>query len=437
MTSYSTIVKERLLSIIQEMSQTRSLYVVNPKKDFTRKRKLSFEDMMQIIIAMGGDNIYKELLKATDYQPGTPTTSAFIQQRAKILPEAFEFLLREFNKTHETTNTFHGYDLYAVDGSDVLVPTNPKDADTFFKTSPGGTGFNMIHLNALYDLCNNLYVDAFVVPQRECGEREALINFLTRSPYKDKIILVADRGYEGYNCFAHIERKGWNYVVRVKDIHSQGILAGLDLPQDGEFDTRVDLILTKKQTKEVTDNPQIYKVLSGNKTFDFLDLHDNKFYPMSFRVIRFKLPDDSYTAVITNLFHFSTQQIIDIYKMRWGIETSFRKLKYTVGLVNFHAKTREFIIQEIFAKIIMYNFTEMITSHVVISKPNAKYCYKVNFSVAVLVCKQLLLLNNKPPPDVEALIQKNTVPIDKVRSKTATRRCSRSKSAVSFFYRVA
>ncbi|WP_454192787.1 transposase [Paenibacillus sp. Marseille-Q7038] len=57
-----------------------------------------------------------------------------------------------------------------------------------------------------------------------------------------------------------------------------------------------------------------------------------------------------------------------IYNMRWGIETSFRALKYTVGLTNFHAKRQDSIIQEIFAKMIMYNFTEMITSRVVISQ---------------------------------------------------------------------
>ncbi|NOJ73972.1 transposase [Paenibacillus alvei] len=40
--------------------------------------------------------------------------------------------------------------------------------------------------------------------------------------------------------------------------------------------------------------------------------------------------------------------------MRWGIETSFRALKYIVGLTNFHAKKRESITQKIFARMILY-----------------------------------------------------------------------------------
>lgn len=59
---------------------------------------------------------------------------------------------------------------------------------------------------------------------------------------------------------------------------------------------------------------------------------------------------------------FSPDEIRSIYHMRWGIETSFRALKYTVGLTNFHAKKQESITQEIFARMILYNFAEMMTS---------------------------------------------------------------------------
>lgn len=36
-------------------------------------------------------------------------------------------------------------------------------------------------------------------------------------------ILIADRGYEVYNNMAHIEQKGWKYLIRVKN--KQGILS--------------------------------------------------------------------------------------------------------------------------------------------------------------------------------------------------------------------
>lgn len=35
----------------------------------------------------------------------------------------------------------------------------------------------------------------------------------------------------------------------------------------------------------------------------------------------------------------------------------------------------------------MYNFSELITSHVALEKRNRKYEYKVNFSVAANICR--------------------------------------------------
>ena len=114
-------------------------------------------------------------------------------------------------------------------------------------------------------------------------------------------------------------------------------------------------------------------------------------------------------------------------------EFAFRELKYTVGLLHFHAKKVENITQAIFARLIMYNFSELITSHVVIQKPNRKYPYKANFSVAVQVCKQFLL-GNISPPDVEATISKN---VSVTRTGRSNPRNMVVKHAVSFLYRVA
>ena len=159
------------------------------------------------------------------------------------------------------------------------------------------------------------------------------------------------------------------------------------------------------------------------------------FYTLPFRIVRFKIADDTYETVVTNLpsAEFSPEELKQLYNMRWGIETSFRELKYTVGLLHFHAKKVEYICQEVFARLIMYNFTELITSTVVISKADTKYTYKANFSVAVHVCRQFLL-GNISPPNVEALIRRFVSPVRPGRCRP---RNITAKHAVSFLYRVA
>lgn len=385
MNEYPSNIKQRLTTIITQMSDSPSLYVKNPQSDFTRKRKLPFETMMHFLLSMGGNSIYKELLETQGYDANTATTSAFIQQRDKILPFAFEFLFRELTDTITQPQKYRGYRLFAVDGSDLHTATNPDDHDTYFQSNPDEKGYNLLHLNALYDLCNRLYMDAYIQPRRSLNEHKALTNMVDRSNIHDKVIVIGDRGYESYNNFAHIEKKGWNYLIRVKDLGSNGILSGLNMPTCGEFDVRIERILTRKQTNEVKANPDIFRFLSSNMNFDFLELHTKALYPIAFRIVRFKLTDDCYETVITNLDEtdFPPSELKTLYAKRWGIETSFRELKYAVGLVNFHAKKREYIVQEIFARLTMYNFAEMITSHVVIQHTDTKHTYQVNFIVVI------------------------------------------------------
>ncbi len=414
MNKFPNNVKQRLMTIITQMSESLSLYVKNPQSDFTRKRKLPFDTTMQFVLSMGGNTIYKELLETQGYDANTAATSAFIQQRDKILPFAFEYLFREFTDTLTQPQKYRVYRLFAVDGSDLHTATNPNDADTYLQNNRGEKGYNLLHLNALYDLCNRLYMDVHIQPCRNLNEHKALTNMVDRSNIHDKVIVIGDRGYESYNNFAHIEKKGWNYLIRVKDLGSSGILSGPNMPTCGEFDVRIERFLTRKQTNEVKANPDIYRFLPSNVNFDFLELHSKALYPIAFRVVRFKLADDCYETVITNLDEtdFPPSELKTLYAKRWGIETSFRELKYAVGLVNFHAKKRAYIVQEIFARLTMYNFAEMITSHVVIQQKDTKHAYQVNFTVAIHICRRFLrCLGDVLLPDVESFIRKNILPI--------------------------
>ena len=141
-------------------------------------------------------------------------------------------------------------------------------------------------------------------------------------------------------------------MIRVKSVSSSGgILSKLDFPECREFDRTVTVSLTKKQTKEVKAlmkaDPQRYRFLPKDNGFDLCDLDSKQFYDLTFRVVCVRLSDDSYEYLVTNLLEneFPATALKELYHLRWGIETSFRQLKYTVGLNAFHTKKAEFIRQ--------------------------------------------------------------------------------------------
>lgn len=433
--TFAEHVKNDLLFLIQEMASAPWLFSKNPATDFSRSRKLDFASTIRFLLSMESGSLQKELLEHFQFSVDTPSASAFSQQRAKLLPEALPFLFYEFNALFPLEKKYKGYRLLACDGSDLNIARNPKDADTHFQSLPTDKGFNQLHLNALYDLCERRYTDAVIQPARKKNESLAMTQMVDRCTTQEKTIFIADRGYETYNIFAHIQEKGMYYLIRVKYGGSGSMAGSFKLPSRDEFDHAMRLVLTRKQTKEVKGNPEKYKILPKASPFDYLDLHDRMFYELAFRVVRFAITEDSYECIITNLpaDEFPADEIKKIYAMRWGIETSFRELKYAVGLSCFHSKKVEYTMQEIYARLILYNYCEIITMHVAVQQKDTKHVYQMNYTRAIHICRYFLR-NDISPPDVEKLIQKNLLPVRHGRSDP---RKVRPKSMVSFLYRVA
>lgn len=432
-------IREALYSAIRSVCSVSWLFARAPGHDFTRNGKLPLEKLITFILSLKGGPLASELMDHFGCSADIASVPAFVKRRGRLLPEAFSFLFHLFVERTQLSTLFHGFRLLAVDGSDLHIPTDPDDTDSFFPGKDDSKPYNLLHLDALYDLMSHTYLDASVSPKRLSDECRALCDMVDRADLSHPAIILADRGYESYNVLAHILQKGWKFLIRVKN-GVGGIVSGLPIPNSEEFDIQVNLSLTRKQTnqaKALALASPFFKILSSDTVFDFLPIKNRKSVPvppfqLHFRVVRFKLSDNSVETVITNL-DFSPDQLKQLYAMRWGIETSFRELKYTVGLLHFHAKKAEHIYQEIFARLIMYNFSELITSSVIIRKADNKYAFKANFSAAVHVCRQFFL-RNVSPSDVEAVICRNVTPVRPGRNSP---RNLSVKRAVSFTYRVA
>ena len=434
-------IKQALNDAIQVITDYKWLYSVRPGKDNTRNRKFPFKKMISSILAFRGGTLNREIMDFFGLDPRIGSSSAFIQQRAKILPEAFECLFHYFTSKVDESKLYRGLRLLAVDGSDLQIAANPNDPESYYPGVNGQKSYNLLHINAMYDLLQHTYMDATIQKSRNSDESGALTDMVDRSDIK-QAILLADRNYESYNNLAHIQEKGWYFLIRIKD-NTKGITSGLLLPDKDEYDVPFQIHLTRKQTnsvKHLLKDKNHYKLVASTQRFDYLPQTSRKhdpavFYDLSFRIVRFPLSDTMCETIITNLDaeKYPLSEIKRLYAMRWGIETSFRNLKHTLGLLHLHAKKVEFILQEIFAKLTMYNFCELITQSVVIQQEQKKYAYKVNFSDAVHICFEFFL-KNVPPPVVEAKLMKYISPIRTGRKDT---RKQTQKPAVSFTYRIA
>lgn len=442
---YSEELKQVLLDLIEEMAQNKEEFVTSPGRDFTRNRKQSFQRIMQFIISMENDSIKRELMKYFNFSSDAPTDAAFNLQRGKIKPEAFEHLFHAFTKKIPDEKNYKGYKLVACDGTSLCIYRDTNDLDTYIHHNHTVLGYNSIHLNTLYDLCNRKFLDALIQPAHKKDEREALLKMIRKSNFEtpNKTIIVADRGYTSLNLFAYLNSSSVKYVIRFKEAIKKNRIYGIDLPNLENYDFTTTIYVTKRQKKKLFfKNGKKTKFLKTKKKNNEFDAFRNcDITPVTLRFVRFPLTKDSYEILVTNLSaeEFSAEELKEIYNMRWGIETSYKELKYAAGLNGFHSKKREYIEQEIWSKLILYNYGEAVAMRISVErihkKKELKLKYELNYTTVMYLCRLFLKeLSSITAVSLEGTIERNILPVRKGRNAF---RMKRPVAPASFCYRTA
>ena len=392
------IVRGILLQLIHSMQQNLEPFVKNPQKDFSRKRALPFSDVIQIILTMASHKMKRELY---DYfsplKKTVPYNSAFSQRRAKINDNAFPHLLAAFNNAFPFRKKMKGLHVLAFDGSDLNVPAKATDCATYIPYNSRNGGYHQVHLNALYNLLEKRFADLIIQPRAEVNEIAAACDMVDRNPLEGPSLYICDRGYEAFNLMAHITEKGHYFLIRAQEISSgNSPYHRLSLPDKDEFDIDIQFLLTRSRRTIYRKNSTKYKIINSKTRFDYIKPEDKEsLYPLSFRLIKIKLDNGNFEYLLTNLPResFRISEMKALYHLRWEIEKSFLFLKYGLCLNYFHSIKPERIYQEIYAKIILFNFTSLIVAAVPVPDRGRfrKHKYKIAFTDAIYLCKDFLL----------------------------------------------
>lgn len=428
------LIKSYLLSAIEWLVSNRELLAKNPEKDFTRNRKFNAFTLIHYILSHMAESLPKDIYsycKLNGIEP-PPTKSAVIQQRSKLRDDALKVLFDRFNSMCEDNATLYGYHIYAFDGTSINIARNPDSPSHFKKKN-----YNQLLAVALYDVLNHTYKDFEVTTKPKAYEVELAIRVLNRVDLPANTIILADRYYPSNNFIEHLNRAGVKYVLRSKS--SNTFKEVNDLPNT-ELD--VDLhrqvrTTQKKEDLEAFDSGEAAYVAPYSRVnkershWDFENVCD-----IHYRCVKIRINNEIET-LITNLprEEFSPERLAELYRMRWEIETSYRDLKYSIGITNLHAKREDYIYQEICAKFVMYNFCQRIAREAkVTSNPSHKNKKKVNLTVAIDIARDFFREIKNTSADILDRISRY---IEAYRpGRRDTRKKIRPKSFIPFIYRV-
>ncbi len=187
------------------------------ENDFTRNRKLPFCFLIYFMLNSVKQTLQKELTNFMSHftKYDSATKSAFCQQRLKLKPEAFIELNDELIDEFYTDNVIEKWDNYrlvSIDGSTLELPKSEEIIDDFGVNSELDM-VPMAKISILFDLMNELILDATIAPSRKSEYDLAIIHF---DKLKEGDLLLMDRGYEARWLFYLLTIRKIDFVIRLQ-----------------------------------------------------------------------------------------------------------------------------------------------------------------------------------------------------------------------------
>ena len=161
-----------------------------------------------------------------------------------------------------------------------------------FRKTKGGV---KLHLSLRFINGVTIPEEAIIAPAKQ-NDRKQMDGLVTES---EDILNVFDRGYVDYEKFDYYCQEGIRFVPRLKDNAIVGVIENQSINQDSPVES--DMV--------VKLGTSVKKMKHNLRLIEVTDTQGN--------LIR----------IITNDFHFSPEELGDIYRHRWQIELFFKWIK--------------------------------------------------------------------------------------------------------------
>ena len=317
--------------------------------DFTRKSPLNFVNLILLFLTKTGLSNTMELTSFFDKMGGLKAgKGALTQARLKLNPIVFKILqehyLTLFYQNKKVAKDFKKHLLLACDGSKIELPHHKTLVKIFggTKNKFGELKSCMGNSSAIHDVLNNFIfdfeIDKYITSEKSLIYKN-LANLFQMAFLKNfKKIFVFDRGYRSLEFFHYLMEKEEKFVfrLRTKDYKKEKRKLRSN-------DQCININITKNRLNHITDE-KLKSTLSSKK---FLNL----------RIITVTLVTGEIEYLITNLDkkNFKHREIVEIYRLRWGIEVSFKTLKSLLKVENISGYSQIAVQQDLFSQILAYN----------------------------------------------------------------------------------
>jgi len=272
------------------------------------------------------DELYLPLPQKSSIAP-----SSFCTARKKLDETAFKQINQRIIATYAQqyqNNSYRwlGHRIFAVDGSKVNLP---RSLLSFGYKLPSDKAYHPQGLlSCLYQLKSQMPFDFDLVShtnERFCAQRHLKV-------LEKNDVVVYDRGYFSYVMLHQHLKSKIHAVFRLQK-------SSFTVIRDFFSSWQTDIITT------------IYPS-SKTRSHITLEYPNLEIVPLQMRLIKYQIGDDTFclgTTLVDENQYGNTQNFMDIYHARWGVEELYKVSKRIFIIEDFHAKSERGVKQEIFA----------------------------------------------------------------------------------------
>jgi hypothetical protein len=194
------------------------------KQDFTRKRKMTFRELIYFMVGMikeSSQNALERFFPQIGKMHVHMSQQVFSAARQKIKWEAFRELFQASvtGSCHEEWEQWRRFRLMAVDGSFIQLPSDPQLVRYYGGLGKEGASATAL-ASLLYDLENDIIVDAKIGPvsgnERAMAEEHLQALMGLESFERRRELVIFDRGHPSHELITSLQDKEIQYVMRIQ-----------------------------------------------------------------------------------------------------------------------------------------------------------------------------------------------------------------------------
>ena len=389
------------------------------KNYFTRDRKMPFDKVVLYGLNKRGITNKMEIEDFTDLINSVDVSSpAVLKQRLKLDGKIYLDIMQTnlvdfYEKFSDDVKLFHGYILTAIDGSDFEIPNTKKTREEFNEYHEEEL-IARATISNMFDVLNHYVMDTIIEKYDYSERKMADEHFKTIKKLRLKypIIRTGDRGYSGIVDIYYSLKNDDKFVYRLKKSDFKKYIQNMK--------TNDEIITIPYQYDRIryykTECPNFYKIMEETKE------------DISVRIIKINDKSGEEIVLVTNLEEekFDYNTIVELYKLRWEIETNYHLLKESLKIEMITSSFKTIIEQDIYSQMLAFNMIKAFANDAQkeIDQTRYKNEMKINMNMAVGFVKKSLILiileedRNKQDEMFELLIKKilkYIVPVKKDR----------------------